>query len=63
MGRTGKRRGQSIIEYLVIAATVILAVVLLKQGFGGSIESMGSTSSGRVGAASSALGGTTVTDH
>lgn len=65
MGREQQRarRGQSIIEYLLIAAVVILGVVALSGGFKGSIESMGSTSSGQVGAASSALGGMTVADH
>ena len=59
MGRIDKQRGQSIIEYLVIAATVILAVVLLKQGFGSSIESLGSSAGSQVGTASGKLSGVT----
>lgn len=54
--RKWNRRGQSILEYLIVAVLVITAVIAMQFVFKGSVESMQTQASGRTTAAGVQLG-------
>ncbi len=63
LGRVGNTRGQSIVEYLVVAAAIILAIITLTPNIRGRMMDLGNASADRVGAATVTLGAVTAVAH
>ena len=62
-GRLGNRRGQSIIEYLVVAAAIIIAIIALRPNIQGRMQDLGNASAAAVGTATTTLSGITAVAH
>ncbi len=54
-GKLARRRGQSIIEYLVVVAAVIAALLFLAGQIGTPMNNLGNAATNRLGVASDAI--------
>lgn len=56
----GNRKGQSILEYLVIAAVIVAGILAIKNTVKTNTDQLYTTAAGKVSTAATSLGGLTV---